>query len=243
MNEDRNKEKKITFHLDSTRDFAIALQAKSQLLDGPKTAEVSEDMVSSIPHDDRRGDNNESMVDVEEEPTLNELSAELDETLLGSSANSITIGRGLATVISLLKHTGEITGRNAGREEMKGRAKDAKTYEDYEKLDLKDVVKIDRSGKKGAPHEKDLEYANREIKLDYRDEHGRLLTRKEAYRNLCYQFHGYGSGKKNQERRLKQIERERLEKASSSKLESKSTLTALKATQKATGKAFVVHKT
>ena len=55
-----------------------------------------------------------------------------------------------------------------------------------------------------------------EIKLEYRDERGHLLMGKEAYRDMCYQFHGHGSSKKNQERRLKQIERERMEYSKSS---------------------------
>ncbi|KAI2507649.1 SART-1 family protein [Fragilaria crotonensis] len=110
---------------------------------------------------------------------------------------------GMAGVLAMLRHTGEISGRNAGREELRGRAKDERTYEDYAPLNLKEVVRIG----KGAT-DKDRELASREIKLDYRDEHGRLLTRKEAYRNLCYQFHGHGSSAKNEERRLRQIERE-----------------------------------
>ena len=55
---------------------------------------------------------------------------------------------------------------------------------------------------------KDVEFANRGINLEYRDEHRRLLIRKELYRNLCYAFHGYGSSKNNQERKVKQIDRE-----------------------------------
>ena len=104
-----------------------------------------------------------------------------------------------------------------------------------------EVVKMDQSA---MMNEKDKEFANREIKLEYRDEHGRLLTRKEAYRQMCYQFHGHGSSKKNEERRLKQIARERAEAAAASRHQGgKGTLGALQATQEATGKAFVVHKT
>lgn len=72
---------------------------------------------------------------------------------------------------------------------MRGRAKDERTYDDYEKLNLNQVVKLDTDGDRP---DKDLEYANKEIKLEYRDDFGRLLTRKEAFRQLCYQFHGHG---------------------------------------------------
>lgn len=176
---------------------------------------------------------------------------EMNTTAFGSTAVSAPVGRGMSNFLSLLRHTGEIKDHST-KEEMRGRAKDKRTYEDYERLDLDKVVKIDKS-RPDMVHERDLELASREIKLEYRDEHGRLLTRKEAYRDMCYQFHGHGSSKKNQERRLKQIERERAEfsKSSlatstvggSSKERGVGTLGALRATQKATGKAFIIHKT
>ncbi len=73
---------------------------------------------------------------------------------------------------------------------MRGRAKDERTYEDYDTLDLEKIVKVDASDTRRPV--KDLEYANKEIKLEYRDEFGRLLTRKEAFRQMSYQFHGHG---------------------------------------------------
>ena len=166
-----------------------------------------------------------------------------DGTTSGLTREAPIGGRGMSSFLSHLRHTGEIRNHST-KEEMRGRAKDKRTYEDYEKLDLSSVVKIGNNGT--APHEKDAELARREIKLEYRDEHGRLLTRKEAYRDMCYQFHGYGSSKKNQERRLKQIEKERTESSKGGTAGSASTvgtLGALKATQKATGKAFIIHKT
>ena len=92
-----------------------------------------------------------------------------------------------------MEGTGEIRDHST-KEEMRGRAKDKRTCEDYERLDLSSVVKID-TGRSNV-HEKDAELARREIKLEYRDEHGHLLMGKEAYRDMCYQFHGHGSSKK-----------------------------------------------
>jgi U4/U6.U5 tri-snRNP-associated protein 1 len=144
----------------------------------------------------------------------------------------------------MLKTTGEISDKNA-KEELKGRAKDERHYENYAPVDLSKVVKIGRNAT-----DKDRELANREIKLEYRDKHGRLLTTKEAYRDLCYQFHGHGGSKKKEEKRLKQIGREQAQTRMASQQvaaardgSTASTLGALKATQKATGKAFIVHKT
>jgi U4/U6.U5 tri-snRNP-associated protein 1 len=146
----------------------------------------------------------------------------------------------------MLRTTGEIKGKHGGKEELRGRAKDERNYDIYEPLDLSKVVTI---GKNAT--DKDREFANREIKLEYRDKHGRLLTQKDAYRELCYQFHGHGASKKKEEKRLKQIAREQAEARLASRQVSAArdgktaatTLGALKATQKATGKAFIVHKT
>ena len=125
--------------------------------------------------------------------------------------------------------------RDGGKEELRGRSKDEKTYSDYDDLDLSSVVRIDR----GRATDKDKLMAGKQVNLDYRDSHGRLLTRKEAFRQMSYQFHGYGSGKGKEEKRIKQIEREKEEK----KEKRGGTLGALKATQEASGKAFVVHRT
>ena len=234
-----------------------------------KDQEIKKD----IPKSSHDNDDDDDEIMKNSEESLQELSKQIKDdpvnenlqSTFGTTGSTKPVGRGLASVLSMLKHTGEITGKNAGREEMRGRAKDKRTYEDYAPLDLKEVVKIQQHSKNGpVPHEKDLEFANREISLEYRDEHGRLLTRKEAYRNLCYAFHGYGSSKKNQDRKLKQIERERGENSTVSKMLGETSVTnsnssttnrqgskgngqgtfgALKATQRATGKAFVVHKT
>jgi U4/U6.U5 tri-snRNP-associated protein 1 len=80
-----------------------------------------------------------------------------------------------------------------------------------------------------------------------RDEHGRLLPRKEAFRKLSYQFHGYGSGKRKQEKKLEQIAREQAEARLASRQVGEGAAAgivgALKEAQKLTKKAFVVHKT
>eukprot|EP01033_Poteriospumella_lacustris_P001862 gene1862-1354_t len=41
------------------------------------------------------------------------------------------------------------------------------------------------------------------IRLEYRDEYGNKLTKKEEFRRLSYHFHGQGPGKKKLEKRLK----------------------------------------
>lgn len=253
----------IEFSIDETLEFTRALKAKTEL-------KVKEDSVASkyaslnkstekeslgeIPMDVSAMVNGNSKIDDEEEEMdIEELAKNLkdddnyddddDVALDGTTGTTVALGRGVGNMLSLLMQSGEMTRKNAGKEEMRGRAKDKRTYEDYEPLDLSKVVKINERN----AHSKDIELANREIKLDYRDEHGRLLTRKEAFRQLSYQFHGYGSGKRKEEKKLKQIQQEqaqiRLASRQNTEGGAAGTFGALKATQKATGKAFVVHKT
>jgi U4/U6.U5 tri-snRNP-associated protein 1 len=247
----------ITFENDEIQEFTRALRAREDQI---KRAPEKSRGVKSVSSGDalssrkkKEADNalskegEEVVEDIDMEELANEMEHEdNDDTAnddneqggFGSTAGSAPIGRGMSSFLALLKQTGEI--KHSGREEMRGRAKDKRTYEDYDHLNLKEVVKIDTR----FAQDKDIELASREVKLEYRDDYGRLLTRKEAYRNMCYQFHGHGSSKKNQERRLRQIEREREEvKLASRQDGGAGTLGALKATQKATGKAFIIHKT
>ena len=79
----------------------------------------------------------------------------------------------LSNNLHALHNTGEL-GKS---EELAGRAKDGRVVDPSAKVDG--------------------------VKLEYRDEFGRKLTQKEAFRQICYRFHGYGPGKKAKEKRLK----------------------------------------
>lgn len=245
----------ITFEFNQAREFSHALRSKadstskrsiskksssSGVTFSSKKVEksvVSEKDITAFQESGEAAD--AAMEDIAAAAATDEIPSDDDEIGgFGSTANTKPLDRGLAGTLSLLRATGDITGKNAGKEDLCGRAKDERTYEDYEPLNLKEVVKIDTK----SATAKDLEFANREIKLDYRDEHGRLLTRKEAWRHLCYQFHGYSSSYKTEEKRMKQIAQERAERAKQNEMLEKGTLGALKATQKATGKAFILHK-
>ncbi|KAK9449991.1 SART-1 protein [Limtongia smithiae] len=54
-----------------------------------------------------------------------------------------------------------------------------------------------------------------EVKLEYKDEFGRIMTPKEAFKHLSHQFHGKGSGKLKTEKKLKKIEDERTKESQS----------------------------
>ncbi|ETV98831.1 hypothetical protein, variant [Aphanomyces invadans] len=77
--------------------------------------------------------------------------------------------------------------------------------------DLKETVQVRQAGRANDHRDKHIEdelQVKDGVKLDYRDEFGRLLTKKEAFRRISYRFHGHTPGKKKQEKRLKQIKEE-----------------------------------
>eukprot|EP00529_Nitzschia_sp_RCC80_P009448 CAMPEP_0113505768 /NCGR_PEP_ID=MMETSP0014_2-20120614/35511_1 /TAXON_ID=2857 /ORGANISM="Nitzschia sp." /LENGTH=777 /DNA_ID=CAMNT_0000401139 /DNA_START=37 /DNA_END=2366 /DNA_ORIENTATION=+ /assembly_acc=CAM_ASM_000159 len=216
---------KISFSIDDTREFSRALRARAQ----QKEREISkakssddEEVTSSsntetkldtVGMPDTKDVKVEDASDTEiEDVNMEDLAKQVDDTddnpseFEGSTAANAGVGRGLSSFLSMLKTTGEVTGKHGGREELRGRAKDERNYDNYQPLDLSKVVSIG----KNATY-KDVELANREIKLEYRDKDGRLLTQKEAYRDLCYQFHGHGASKKKEEKRQQQIAREQAE--------------------------------
>ena len=41
------------------------------------------------------------------------------------------------------------------------------------------------------------------IKLEYRDDRGKLMTKKEAFRHMCWKFHGKGPSRNKIEKSLK----------------------------------------
>lgn len=253
----------IQFSLNGTREFTLALRAKKEQEErerakkdaaakkeaATKTVMIKEEESNPIKTDpdrptpmtveeDQEADED---VDVDMAELANQVKEDEPAATDLLNTGTATMGRGLGSVMQMLRQTGEISRKNAKKEEQRGRAKDERTYEDYQPLDLKQVVRIDE--RNATSQDRDL--AHREIKLEYRDEHGRLLTRKEAFRDLSYQFHGFGSGKRKAEKKLKQIEREQAEQRVASRVgaDDGGMLGALKKTQKSTGKAFVIHKT
>ena len=79
-----------------------------------------------------------------------------------------------------------------------------------------------------------------EVKLEYRDEFGRVPTKKEQFRLLSHRFHGIAPGFKNWEKRLQKLEREmKLEKVTND-ASAMPTLDALRKAQQKDGKAHMV---
>ena len=49
------------------------------------------------------------------------------------------------------------------------------------------------------------------VKVEYVDDNGRMMSPKEAFRYLSHRFHGKGSGKRKTEKRSRKVEMEQVE--------------------------------
>lgn len=100
---------------------------------------------------------------------------ELDDEQMAFLHRQPLVSRGMGATLDLLKSSGELKRAT----ELAGRARDRR---DEDPSDSSDFSRV---------------------KLEYRDAQGRKLTKKEAFRQLSYDFHGYGPGKKKKEKRMK----------------------------------------
>lgn len=79
-----------------------------------------------------------------------------------------------------------------------------------------------------------------DIKLEYIDDSGRLLTAKEAFRYLSHKFHGKGPGKNKVDKRMKKLEQETRLKQMSSTDTPLNTVKLLQAKQKEMQSPYIV---
>lgn len=120
-------------------------------------------------------------------PTRQQTSAAASTSTTTTSRGSSS--RGMGSILNRLVSTGEI--EDARRDLVVGRSKDARYAQDLNK-------------------EGDL------VKLEYRDDAGRLLTPHEAFRQLTYAFHGQGPSARKKEARIEQIKKASSSSSSSS---------------------------
>jgi len=88
-------------------------------------------------------------------------------------------GVGLAGVLKRLRERGEL---KMNDDDYSGRTNDKLPHEELAKFG-------------SAPSDK--------IKLEYRDQNGKLMTQKEAFRYMCWTFHGKKPGKRKLEKKMK----------------------------------------
>jgi len=104
------------------------------------------------------------------------------------------VGKGLAIALKVLRSRGLFK-----NEALYGRYKDAG-------VDRNERIEKEKAAKGESPVNKSPNGHNFNIDLEYRDEKGRQLTKKEAYRNLCYSFHNKLPSYKKIERKIKRDE-------------------------------------
>eukprot|EP01125_Pyxidicula_operculata_P007700 TRINITY_DN2607_c0_g1_i4.p1 TRINITY_DN2607_c0_g1~~TRINITY_DN2607_c0_g1_i4.p1 ORF type:complete len:770 (+),score=295.69 TRINITY_DN2607_c0_g1_i4:436-2745(+) len=98
----------------------------------------------------------------------------------------------------------------------------------------------------GRSTDKVVEGVNREgdiVRLEYKDERGREMTQKEAFRRLSYRFHGKAPGKAKVEKRLKKEEEELKRKQMSTTDTPLNTAEALQKAVEQTQKPYIVMGT
>lgn len=209
-----------TFVFSETTEFSTRLQA--QLNESARSRTEA-----AVKADERKQQQSEAkrraLAEAHAEPEAGGGSMDVDDGMdeddeeeeQGDRGDDGAVGRqplaatSMAATLALLKDTGEL---GAG-EKLVGRARDTRAQD---------------------PSARDFD-----VKLEYRDETGRKLTQKEAFRQLNYQFHGIAPGKKKQEKRLKQLQLE--DRAGSSRVVSGEggTMRSLVRAQEATGSAFI----
>eukprot|EP00798_Chlamydomonas_sp_ICE-L_P011063 gene11063-18670_t len=148
-----------------------------------------------IPKRDRDGDEDEDEAGSSEEHGDNVVNEASGYRLLQYRASvCCSTGPGLAGVLGLLKDKGEFT---------KDRIVWAGRNHDKSKVALQGLGDTYTGGAHEEHYARSIETA-----LTKKDEFGRILTPKERFRDLCYQFHGIQPSKNKQAKRLKKAAEE-----------------------------------
>eukprot|EP01035_Chromulina_nebulosa_P019474 gene19474-25356_t len=237
--EGRKKDGKLVFS--KTTEFASRLQsllndkarelAEDAVRDELNHNNKSKEIISSADVNDKDENNGKGgwVHDIKEVDNMdipeedNESDIDNDDTIINKETKSKSndldnqlsflhrqplASQSTAAALALLKGSGELK----KRDELAGRALDPR---EKEEVDPKD-----------------------RIKLEYRDEYGRKLTKKEAFRQLCYRFHGYGPGKQKKDKRIKA---DNIQRKAGTSLDALNNVTmkSLTRAQEATGKAHI----
>ncbi|KAL4437375.1 hypothetical protein ABPG75_004514 [Micractinium tetrahymenae] len=139
-----------------------------------------------------------------------------------------TIGSGLAGALAFLKDRGELE----APVEWAGRTNERK------KVNIQGLEDVYTGGRQEDKLALDVEVA-----LTRKDEYGRILTPKEAFRQLCYRFHGIQPSKNTRERRAKKAAEEIAKKRLASEegaTSNAASLTQMKQVQKQAATPYVV---
>jgi U4/U6.U5 tri-snRNP-associated protein 1 len=126
------------------------------------------------------------------------------------------VGKGLAAALQFAQQKGFIN-----QEDYGGRRKDKKIL-----------------NQKGVLHEDDVD--DSDIRIEYRDQYGRIMTPKQTYRFLSHKYHGEGPGKNKLEKERKRYLEELKRKQMSNIDTPLHTMEKLERVQKATNLPYVI---
>ena len=145
------------------------------------------------------------------------------------TTNPIRRNIGLASVLQDMKASGQLEDKGP---RWSGRANDLKDHHDRRRV-------LEASGviQEGARSSETQKF---NFKLDKYDEFGRTLTPKEAFRELCWKFHGKAPGAKAKEKRLRKYEEEQNALRDGDGNKGGNAIERMQAVQKTTGDSFVV---
>ena len=145
------------------------------------------------------------------------------------TTNPIRRNIGLASVLQDMKASGQLEDKGP---RWSGRANDLKDHHDRRRV-------LEASGviQEGARSSETQKF---NFKLDKYDEFGRTLTPKEAFRELCWKFHGKAPGAKAKEKRLRKYEEEQNALRDGDGNKGGNAIERMQALQKTTGDSFVV---
>lgn len=169
-----------------TSSDAIAIEHKGEDYMDEEDDDIKSGSINSLTNNNKItrhkvkfvNDQDMDMSDIEEDNEINDEDGEQDDEDDDIDDNQLAfkqplVAKGMAATLALLKGSGELN----KSDELAGRSNDNRAFD---------------------PSSDDLG-----VKLEYRDEFGRKLTQKEAFRQISYRFHGYGPSKKKLEKRLK----------------------------------------
>ena len=145
------------------------------------------------------------------------------------TTNPIRRNIGLASVLQDMKASGQLEDKGP---RWSGRANDLKDHHDRRR-----VLEASRVIQEGARSSETQKF---NFKLDKYDEFGRTLTPKEAFRELCWKFHGKAPGAKAKEKRLRKYEEEQNALRDGDGNKGGNAIERMQAVQKTTGDSFVV---
>ncbi|XP_029047212.1 U4/U6.U5 tri-snRNP-associated protein 1 [Osmia bicornis bicornis] len=210
-----------------------------------------------------REENGQELMDfemdgVKEEPPINDEeddgrgawnTVQLDESIIEPVAMEAAIldaepslGHGVGGALKLAMSKGYLQKEDSSRPsasrfahlQAQNYSIEDKTYGDDDKFGRRDRF----NGPTSEFKEKDGFKPN--VKLEYIDDDGHVLSAKEAFRYLSHKFHGKGPGKNKVEKRMKKAEQEVLMKRMSSTDTPLGTLNLLQAKQKETQSPYIV---